>query len=118
MASLRRHRQRGSRFRGWRSVGRTDCLRERTRRHLFRPGNGRLKAEPMGYHTIPNSAIKYGLIAYEPNGHERSEAGRNFTQTLLREIAAQNVTNVFFFSHGWKGDVPAAIDQYDRWIGA
>ena len=24
---------------------------------------------------------------------------------------------VFFLSHGWKGDVPAAIDQYDRWIG-
>ena len=72
----------------------------------------------MGYHTVPNSEIKYGLIAYDANGHERSETGGYFTQTLLKDIAAQNVTNVFFFSHGWKGDVPSAIDQYDRWIGA
>jgi hypothetical protein len=28
------------------------------------------------------------------------------------------VTDVFFFCHGWKGDVPAAKDQYNRWIGA
>jgi hypothetical protein len=72
----------------------------------------------MGYHTIPNSALKYGLIAYDANGNERPEVGGNFTQTLLTDIAAQNSTNMFFFSHGWKGDVPGAIEQYDRWIGA
>jgi hypothetical protein len=37
---------------------------------------------------------------------------------LLNDIAAQNVTNVFFLSHGWKCDVRGAIEQYDRWIGA
>jgi len=72
----------------------------------------------MGYHTIPNSTLRYGLIAYDAKGNERPEADGNFTQTLLNDIAAQNVTNVFFFSHGWKGDVPAAIEQFDRWIGA
>ena len=25
---------------------------------------------------------------------------------------------MFLTSHGWKGDVPAAIEQYDAWIGA
>ena len=28
------------------------------------------------------------------------------------------MTDVFFFCHGWKGDVPAAKDQYNRWMGA
>ena len=27
-------------------------------------------------------------------------------------------SHIFFFSHGWKGDVPAASDQYNRWIDA
>ena len=26
--------------------------------------------------------------------------------------------HIFFFSHGWQGDVPAAIAQYNRWIKA
>jgi len=30
----------------------------------------------------------------------------------------EKVTDVFFTSHGWKGDMPAAIEQYDRWVAA
>jgi hypothetical protein len=29
-----------------------------------------------------------------------------------------SVTDVLIMSHGWKGDVPGAIEQYDRWFGA
>jgi hypothetical protein len=72
----------------------------------------------MGLHPIPNSRLRYRLIAYDANGAERPEAGGNFSQALISEIAAQSTTDVFFFSHGWKGDVPAAVDQYNRWIGA
>lgn len=72
----------------------------------------------MGFHTIPNTNVSYGLIAFDANGQERPEAGRNFSRTLIDGIAAQPVTDVFFFSHGWRGDLASAIDQYDRWIGA
>ena len=72
----------------------------------------------MGLHTIPNSEVRYGLMAFDGNGHEREESAGKFSETLLREAAAEPVTNVFLFSHGWMGDIPAAVDQYDRWIGA
>lgn len=72
----------------------------------------------MGYHTIQSTDIHYGLIAFDGDGIERPEAAGKFSQKLIDDISSQQITNVFFFSHGWKGDVPAAIDQYDRWIGA
>ena len=72
----------------------------------------------MGYHTIPGTNHKYGLIAYDGDGNERLEAGKKFSQELLQVASTEPITNVFFFSHGWKGDVPAAIEQYDSWIGA
>lgn len=33
-------------------------------------------------------------------------------------LIKDKVTDVFIWTHGWKGDMPAAVDQYDRWIGA
>lgn len=72
----------------------------------------------MGYHTISGTGARYGLIAFDASGQERDEASETFSQTLIQEVAAEAVTNVFFFSHGWKGDLPAAVEQYDRWIGA
>jgi len=72
----------------------------------------------MGFHTIPDTAIQYGLIAYDGDGNERPEATGKFSQKLIEEAAAEPVTNVFFFSHGWQGDLPAGIAQFDRWIGA
>jgi hypothetical protein len=38
--------------------------------------------------------------------------------TSLVERAAQGVTDVFLASHGWQGDIPAAIRQYDDWFAA
>jgi hypothetical protein len=72
----------------------------------------------MGYHKLGDSDNTYGLIAYDRDGNERLEAGGKFSQKLIEEISSQPITNVFLFSHGWKGDIPAAIEQYDRWIGA
>lgn len=72
----------------------------------------------MGYHPLPNTPHRYALIAFNSDGLERPEATGPFTQTLLNDIATQHITNVFFFTHGWKGDIPAAIEQYDSWIGA
>ena len=52
-------------------------------------------------------------------GRERttSPAGSS-AGTVLEKVKAESPTNIFFFSHGWKGDAPAAIDQYNRWIKA
>src|SRR5687768_17439423 len=37
---------------------------------------------------------------------------------ITTAIRDEQVTDVFLISHGWKGDIPAARDQYDRWIKA
>src|ERR1700730_17117871 len=72
----------------------------------------------MGFHEIRDTGIRYGLVAFDSNGIERPELTGKFSQKLVEEVTTQPVTNVLFFSHGWKGDVPAATEQYDRWIGA
>jgi hypothetical protein len=36
----------------------------------------------------------------------------------VEELVVTPVTDVFLIGHGWMGDIPAAINQYDRWIGA
>jgi hypothetical protein len=72
----------------------------------------------VGYHALQGTGLNYGLIAFDRDGIERPEAAGKFSQKLIEEIATQNFSNVFFFNHGWKGDVPAAIEQYDSWIGA
>ena len=74
----------------------------------------------MSFHTIPNTAVEYGLLAFDRDGRERTDdvAGGLFSRTLLDRIAAEQPTNVFLFSHGWKGDGPGSIEQYDRWMKA
>ena len=74
----------------------------------------------MSFQTIPNTAIEYGLIAFDDAGQERTDdiAGGTFSRTLLERIERDKPTNIFLFSHGWKGDADAAIDQYNRWIKA
>ena len=72
--------------------------------------------------TIPNSAVTYSLIAFDARGRERKDdpdgAGGLMSERIIRDARADPPSHVFFFSHGWKGDVPAAIDQYNRWIKA
>jgi len=74
----------------------------------------------MSFHTIPNTTVEYGLLAFDEDGRERTDdiAGGTFSRTLLERIERDKPTNVFLFSHGWKGDSEAAIDQYNRWIKA
>jgi hypothetical protein len=76
----------------------------------------------MPFRTIPDVNGTYALIAFDKGGRERTDDtdGRNglMTARILEEAAARPPSHVFFFSHGWKGDVPSAINQYDRWIGA
>ncbi len=74
----------------------------------------------MPFHTIPGLGLEYALISFDANGKEitNDPAGGTFSKALVEKARQEQPTNIFFFSHGWKGDFPAAVDQYDRWIGA
>src|SRR5215470_14928640 len=74
----------------------------------------------MSFRTIGDTGIKYNLLSFDADGKERTDdpEGGLFSRALLEKVKAEKPTNVFLFSHGWKGDVESAIDQYDRWIKA
>ncbi len=74
----------------------------------------------MPYQKIPNIDLTYALITFDGDGHERTDdtEGGVFSKTLLSRVRETQPTHIFLFSHGWEGDVPAAVDQYNRWIGA
>jgi len=76
----------------------------------------------MPYRTIPDTDTRYALIAFDGDGNERSDdpdgVGGRMSARILQDATASPPSHVFFFSHGWKGDMPAAIDQYNRWIKA
>ena len=76
----------------------------------------------MTIETIPGSETRYLLVNFDPNGQERTDdpdapTGR-LSDVAADELAKQPITDVFFMSHGWQGDVPAAKHQYDAWVGA
>jgi hypothetical protein len=76
----------------------------------------------MPFGEIPGVPTRYALIAFDRKGREvRDDSdgvdGR-MSEELLRRVRQQPPRSIFLFSHGWKGDVPAAVDQYNRWIKA
>src|SRR5262245_17085208 len=77
----------------------------------------------MSYRTIPNSSTRYGLVVFDGNGSERSDdpdgISGYFSARILADLSSEGATtDVFLLAHGWMGDIPAAIEQYDHWIGA
>ena len=75
----------------------------------------------MPVRTVPGSDLTYALVIFDDQGVERPEPdGTLLSATLAQRVAdpARPVTDVFFSAHGWQGDVPAAIAQFDRWIAA
>ncbi len=76
----------------------------------------------MPFRTTPKTQTPYALIAFDSKGKERDNdpegSGGLLSRRLLSNVEAQPPSDVFVFSHGWRGDIPSAIDQYDRWIDA
>jgi hypothetical protein len=72
----------------------------------------------MGLELIPNTDIQYVLISFDADGNEREEPGGRSSAMAKDKARTHSITDVFFFCHGWKGDLPAARDQYERWIRA
>ena len=76
----------------------------------------------MTIEAIPGTDVQYYLLSYNDDGDERNDdpegVDGRLSTAIRKTLVEQPVSDVFFISHGWKGDVPAAIDQYERWIGA
>ena len=87
-------------------------------RQAFRPAV-RSKGEAMPFRSVPQSEFEYGLVAFDADGRERTDDpdGR-MSERLLGCAGERPPTDLFFSIHGWKGDMPGAVDQYDRWFGA
>src|SRR5260370_18092878 len=72
----------------------------------------------MPVRVVPGTDFSYHLIAFDEKGAERPEGGVLTSREAASTIATQPVTDVVLLSHGWNGDIPAAIRQYERWMGA
>ena len=72
----------------------------------------------MPIETVPDTSLHYYLIAFNKNGKECDEGGRHLSQEVLNVLAKEPMTDVFLFSHGWMGDIPASRKQYNKWVAA
>jgi hypothetical protein len=76
----------------------------------------------MTIETVPGSDIPYFLINLDKDGRERGDDPRapsgRLSDLAVGQLSTGPATDVFFMSHGWKSDVPAAKEQYDAWTGA
>jgi hypothetical protein len=72
----------------------------------------------MPLETVPGTSLNYYLIAFDADGNERAEPDVLLSQQLLKVLSSEPITDVFLMSHGWMGDIPAARQQYNNWIGA
>ncbi|MDQ6760020.1 MAG: hypothetical protein M3Z32_09175 [Acidobacteriota bacterium] len=61
----------------------------------------------------------YTLIVYDENGDEqRDQHGDLGSAKAVNRMQQEASTDVFLMSHGWQGDVPGALDQYNHWTDA
>ena len=76
----------------------------------------------MPIELVPGTDLRYWLIAFDKNGNERKQdpdAPEDLlSHRLLNELRDKAITDVFIMSHGWKGDIPAAREEYARWVQA
>jgi hypothetical protein len=72
----------------------------------------------VGLELVPGHDVNYHLISYDARGREREERDGPYSAVVLHEAVQLRPTDVFVLSHGWQGDIPAAREQYGRWIGA
>lgn len=76
----------------------------------------------MPFRTIPGTSDQYALLSYDKKGRERTDdtdGERGLLSAVILARAAVNPpSHVFLFSHGWKGDLDSAREQYDLWMKA
>jgi hypothetical protein len=68
----------------------------------------------MPIETTPGTGSKYHLIAFDAQGNERTDDPDGLmSDKILTALHAAPVTDIFFLSHGWQGDIPSAKTQYN-----
>jgi hypothetical protein len=72
----------------------------------------------MGFRKVDGTPFDYALISFDSAGGERTEPIGKVSEKFIESVSEKKPTDIFFFSHGWKGDLPAAEEQYDLWIGS
>jgi|SRR6476469_56334 len=72
----------------------------------------------MPIETVPATTLQYYLITFDALGNERTEPRGKISDKIAEVLVTEAFTDVFIFSHGWLGDIPAARLQYNHWIGA
>ena len=73
----------------------------------------------MPIETVPGTSLNYYLVAFDAAGNERDDDPDGLmSQKILDVLSNEPITDVFLISHGWLGDVPAARQQYNKWITA
>ena len=74
----------------------------------------------MPIRTVPGQEARYFLLCFDKDGLEQREHdGTLLSGQVLQAVKSHPPpTDVIIISHGWMGDVDAAIAQYDRWIAA
>lgn len=66
---------------------------------------------------VPNTDLSYYLVAFDADGRERNDDPDGMmSQRVCADLAREPVTDVFLFSHGWKGDIPSARKDYADWL--
>lgn len=70
---------------------------------------------------LPAVQASYYLLSVDEDALEVSDPqlpGGKTSDSVIEAVKASATTDVFIWSHGWKGDVPGAYEQYDKWVGA
>jgi pimeloyl-ACP methyl ester carboxylesterase len=70
----------------------------------------------MSLEEVPGTGLHFHLVVFDADGRERSDADGPRSRAVIDAVATEPISDVFLFSHGWKGDVPAARRQYRDWI--
>lgn len=70
-----------------------------------------------GLVAVEGTDLQYYLVNYDEKSGERTDGpGGRVSDHVLNALKQESVTDVVLFSHGWQGDVPAALEQYEKWI--
>lgn len=73
----------------------------------------------MSIELVPGTDMTYYLIAFDSEGKERTDDPDGIMSARVQEVLKTgSITDVFLINHGWKGDIPAAREQFNNWIVA
>lgn len=70
---------------------------------------------------LPTVQASYYLLSVDEDAREVPDPqvpGGKTSDSVIEAVKASVTTDVFIWSHGWKGDLPGAYEQYDKWVGA